>query len=333
MEIRELDVNDDELFHRCYAIMREAELFERPEAPMWSEPEMAVMIRVPEESERWEVYGAYDGDHLAGVGFIVFPLLDNTSMTWTGVDVPPESRRRGIGGELLEFLVRRSAEAGRSVVLVESVYGLDRRDDHPYRRFAESHGFTLGSIELQSRLDLPVDDAVLQSWIDEAAPHHPAYDITTYVGDLPEHIVPSFCRVTNQLPVDAPTGDIDFEAEKMTPTTWRQREAKVKLMGRTLYHTIATDSSGDAVAVTTIGVPEHDPPKVYQWATLVQREHRGHRLGLAVKARNLRCMQHDNPDRAVIYTGNEETNQHMLAINQKMGFRPVELMVEFQRKL
>jgi hypothetical protein len=70
-----------------------------------------------------------------------------------------------------------------------------------------------------------------------------------------------------------------------------------------------------------------------QWGTIVHPDHRGHRLGMAVKARNLRALQEAYPDRSRVVTHNSEQNDHMLAINIAMGFEPVELSVEFQRKL
>ena len=45
------------------------------------------------------------------------------------------------------------------------------------------------------------------------------------------------------------------------------------------------------------------------------------------------ALQRAHPDRTVVFTSNSELNDNMVAINEKMGFRPVELFVEFQRKL
>jgi hypothetical protein len=50
-----------------------------------------------------------------------------------------------------------------------------------------------------------------------------------------------------------------------------------------------------------------------------------------VKAANLAALQADHPERTRISTQNSETNAPMVAINEKMGFRPVEVMLEFQR--
>ena len=71
---------------------------------------------------------------------------------------------------------------------------------------------------------------------------------------------------------------------------------------------------------------------VYQWGTLVGREHRGHRLGLATKAVNLRAVQAARDDLTLVTTQNAEVNDHMVAINELMGFRPVEAHAEFVKR-
>ncbi len=260
------------------------------------------------------------------------PQLDNTAKVSTGVCVAPPHQRRGAGGAVLEHLVSRAAVHGRSTVLLESQYGFDRREDHGYRRFAERHGFAVASVEVSRRMPLPVPDEQVQAWIDEAAPHHHDYRIETF-EEVPDDLLPSACYVVNQLALDAPTGDIAFEAEQITPEIRRESEARFKKRGGHRLETLAIDKDGQAVAVSTLGIMDEEPGKVHQWATIVNREHRGHRLGLAVKAANLRAVQRAFPERTAIYTSNSEHNDNMVAINEKMGFRPVELFVEFQRKL
>jgi hypothetical protein len=73
--------------------------------------------------------------------------------------------------------------------------------------------------------------------------------------------------------------------------------------------------------------------KVYQWGTFVHREHRGHKLGLATKAVNLRAVQTARRDLTLVITQNAETNEFMVSINQRMGFRPVEVSAEFVKRL
>jgi GNAT superfamily N-acetyltransferase len=333
MEIREIDVYDDDTFKPYYAIYRDAETHERPNAPVRSYEEAAVMYRHKEETEEWLAFAAYEDGRMVGTGFVVVFTMDNTDKAVTQVFVPPDRRRRGIGSALIEHAVAMSQQLGRTTVISETAYPIEQRDDHHHRRFLEGHGFTLATSEIGRTLALPVDEARLQGWIDESRPRHEGYRIASYVGDLPDEILPSFCHVVSLLAAEAPTGDLDFEPETITPEIWREREKKITEQGRTLYTTVALGADDLVVAATQLAVPDHDKPRVYQWATLVLREHRGHRLGLAIKAQNLRTMQQDNPDRTSVYTCNEETNGPMVDINELMGFRPFEILAGFQRKL
>jgi hypothetical protein len=65
----------------------------------------------------------------------------------------------------------------------------------------------------------------------------------------------------------------------------------------------------------------------------VHREHRGHRLGLATKAINLRAVQTLRGDLTLVTTQNAETNDYMVAINERMGFRPIEVAAEYVKRL
>ena len=217
-------------------------------------------------------------------------------------------------------------------MLSDATYSFDRRDDHGYRRFAERHGFRVASTEVTRRLALPIDESVLQAWADEAAPHHRDYRIETY-NDIPDDLLPSVCYVVNQLALEAPTGDIDFEAQQMTPEMHRQAHERDKRSGTTTIATLAIDGAGQAVAVTTLSVDAGGGDRVHQQETIVHRDHRGHRLGLAVKAANLRALQQAFPERTAVYTSNHEDNAQMVAINERMGFHPLELNVGFMRNL
>ena len=54
--------------------------------------------------------------------------------------------------------------------------------------------------------------------------------------------------------------------------------------------------------------------------TVVRPEHRGHRLGLAVKIANVEELAQRAPDVRLIVTGNASANAPMIAVNEMMGF-------------
>jgi GNAT superfamily N-acetyltransferase len=335
MHIRTVDLENDGECHAFYTAFREAELAGNADRPIWSEPEMRAFLAEPSDAEDIHVFGAFeDGENgqLVGSAFTFYPLLDNTEKAYTGVYVAPDRRGQGIGSALVDHVVEHAARLDRTALLAEATYGFDRREDHPYRRFAEKRGFVPASVEVARRAELPIPEAQLDAWIAEAEAHHTGYRVETFTDTVPADLLPSVCHVLNQLAIDAPTGDLDFEAEQVTPEIRRQTDARNKKSGLRRYETVAIDQTGAAVGVSTIGVPA-DSDKMHQWATIVLKAHRGHRLGLALKAHNLRAAQRDHPDRTAIHTQNHETNRPMVAINERFGFKPVELCVEFQRKL
>ena len=225
---------------------------------------------------------------------------------------------------------RVRSRLGRTVLLAEAVASFAERDDNGPRRFAEGLGFRAASTEVLRRLDLPVDDRRLLDWIDEAAPHHSDYRIETY-DRLPDDLLPSMVHVHNQLALDAPTGEIDFEAQRETPQQLRERRERDARAGEVTLESVALDSTGQVVAATTLHVHADRAEPAHQGATLVLREHRGHRLGLALKAANLRELQRRFPECAAIVTANEETNANMVAINERLGFMGRGLHVTFLR--
>ena len=89
----------------------------------------------------------------------------------------------------------------------------------------------------------------------------------------------------------------------------------------------------EVVAYTDLVLPVGAPSTVWQWGTYVHRQHRGRRLGMAVKLENLGRLQADHPQRQRVVTGNDGTNSWMVSINEALGFRIVELCPAYQRKL
>jgi hypothetical protein len=107
----------------------------------------------------------------------------------------------------------------------------------------------------------------------------------------------------------------------------------VAAMNRIRFETVALTPERQVVAHSTLAMPLAEGTDVYQWGTFVHREHRGHRLGLATKAVNLRAVQSARDDLTLVTTQNAETNDYMVSINERMGFTPVEVSAEFVKRL
>ena len=333
--LRNVDLTDKDAVRDWFRAELAAHRHDRGDAPFWTEDEALHLIRPDDPEERFVPFVAEDAEGgVVGSGIVFVPLEDNLDKAYFGLHVAPGHRGRGVGDALMEHVLDVIRGEGRAIALGEGHLPADHDETHPVRRFAERHGFALANTEIRRTLHLPVPDATIQGWVDEAAPHHVGYEIATFEDVVPEELRPSLVELFNQLAVDAPTGDIDFEAGAMTVEIYDEQMQRRLETGRKVYETLAT-KDGRAVAHSTLSVPPPgtEMPHLNQWGTYVHRDHRGHRLGLAVKAANLRVVQQAHPERTLISTTNSPANAPMVAINELMGFRPVDVFAEFLRRL
>jgi len=208
-----------------------------------------------------------------------------------------------------------------------------RRRRPPGREFARVHGYELALGDIQRRLPLPAAESLLDELAAEAASHHAAYSLRSWVDDVPDKLVAEIAEMDAALMTEAPTGELHLEPQAADVEALREGEQLLRNQGRVKYSTVALDTDGHAAAYTDLVTTIHEPDRAYQWGTLVRRAHRGHRLGLAVKVANLRLLQRERPDIAQVTTFNAEVNAHMIGVNERLGFAPVERLGEFQTKL
>ena len=333
MDIRPLDLADDAQLRTAYDIAARADLLGREDAPIWSLESFRGALRSPDSGEHQEVRAGFVDGEMVAFGTLHLFLLDNTDKGWLEVKVDPDRRRRGYGRAMVEHLTAIADDDGRKEILAEAKVPVEEVPTHPYSLFLKSLGFVHSNVEVVRYLELPVDDAVVQQWVDEAAARHPGYRIETFGDEIPEELVAPLCTLLGQLAVDAPTGEVDFEEEQMTPERFAERQAMIAAMGRTVLETLAIAPDGTVAAQSTLSAPLDDSTDVWQWGTFVHREHRGRKLGLATKAANLRALQTRFPAMRRIVTQNAETNDHMVRINVQMGFEVVEASAEFVRRV
>lgn len=149
---------------------------------------------------------------------------------------------------------------------------------------------------------------------------------------MPEEFVDQWALMEGLIETEAPTGERDVEPEVTSAADIREQEAIFVAQGRTSFAAIALDSSGDIAAYTQL-IHSSVESMVYQWGTLVREQHRGHRLGAAVKAAAAHEFARSGLEARAIITYNAEENEHMLAINRRLGFRPVERIEEVELSL
>jgi GNAT superfamily N-acetyltransferase len=275
------------------------------------------------------------GGETVVVGRLGTPLLDNRESAEVDVHVDPRFQRRGLGSDLLAVLEAGARERGRRLLNAEASWTYDAGAAGAGAagpEFARAHGFTLGLSDVKRRACLPADEGLLDALAAEAAPHHPAYTLRSWVGPVPDQLAEGWVRLESTLVTEAPTGELHREPEAADVAVLREREAMTAQQGRTKFNTVALDARGELVAYSDIATTVHEPDRAYQWGTLVRQDARGHRLGLAVKVANQRLLERERPDVRELITYNAEVNRHMIGVNERLGFVPVARLGEFQKR-
>lgn len=266
------------------------------------------------------------------------PLRDNLHlMDDIYVQVRRGSRRLGIGSALWRDARRIAGERGRTSTVawtqhlvgegteLEQVIpptGVGHIPVDRATRFAQSVGLTLAQVERESRLLLPVDPGLLAALRTEAeARALPEYHVVSWVGPTPEEHLARVAEMNRTLSADAPTGDLEWEEQVWDTERVRHGDEVVHRTGYSVSTLAIHTATGDAAGYTVIHVHNPHPHRPEQWNTAVAAAHRGHRLGLLIKAINLQQLARTTPEARYVVTWNAGENNHMLAINTRIGFR------------
>ncbi|WP_134738201.1 GNAT family N-acetyltransferase [Nocardioides sp. 503] len=337
LRTRLVDPDDDAAVVAWHDVYSRAERHGREElATPWQLAELRVQLKKPSRRRRWVgILGEADGGVVAA-GAVMLPLLDNLDQAEVAVHVDPGRRRRGHGTAMLAAVEEVVRSEGRHLLAAEAAWPYDLGPTgagSPGLEFALAHGFRLALGDVVRELRLPVAEELLAELAAEAAAYHRGYTLRSFVGPVPDELLQGWAELSSSLMTEAPTGEMDREPEAVDLVAQREAEDLHRRQGRTKYNTVALDADGAVVAYTDVATTVHEPGRVYQWGTLVRRADRGHRLGMAVKVANLRLLQREDPGAERVVTWNAEVNGHMVGVNERLGFVPVERAGELQKRL
>jgi GNAT superfamily N-acetyltransferase len=336
VEIRTVDIFDDAALAKWHASTESTMRHDQDDPVYWSLGEFCLSLRDPNMPRLATLLVAEAEGDVVGTGWLAMPTRENLTLCEIDVHVSPDRRRAGIGTALFRRLRDEAVAHGRTSVIAGIVGPYEATPVPPGVPFAESLGLSFRNEEVRRRLQLPIETELLDRLIESTRTHWTGYRLKTWEGACPEEYAEQYAAMIPLLSTEAPVGDLEFEPEQYDVKRLRDGEALSAAQGRRVFTTIALAPDGGIVGHTELVVssPEHDPRQAYQWATLVLREHRGHRLGLALKARNHQAAQEAIPglDRS-INTWNARQNPWMISVNEQLGYRPVACFLEYQGDL
>jgi GNAT superfamily N-acetyltransferase len=298
----------------------------------WMHPETVTRLRgwlrYGWDGEVPRCFSVRDGSRLVAVGQLHTSEWDNRDLAWTELFVHPDARRRGVGSLLLGHLLDEARAMGRTSA------GVDGWDAPGPAAFADRHGFVGKYRAIHRRQHLAeVDATTVAELYDEASAAASSYELLRIAGRTPDDLLGAVAELTAAIN-DAPTDDLDIEDEVFPAERVRAYEASTLARGNRMYHLVARHRESGALAGHTIVSVEEERPQLGdQHDTSVVREHRGHRLGLLLKAGMLQWLAEAEPQLQSIDTGNAESNEHMIAVNERLGYRVLGRDVAYQRAI
>jgi GNAT superfamily N-acetyltransferase len=251
---------------------------------------------------------------------------DNQHLAWLGVAVHPDRRGQGYGSRILDALIGRARDEGRTSV------GIDGWESDATRAFAARHGLDLKSQDLNRRQFLSeLNWEFIRAIRDAAATQAADYEVVRRLGATPEEELEALAEMTAAIN-DAPTDDLDIEDEVFPAERVRNYESAQLARGYRFHRVFARHrETGQLAGHTVVVVDGERPHLAEQHDTSVVRAHRGHRLGLLLKADLLLWLHETQPQVDSIDTWNAESNDHMIEVNEKLGYRIMGRALAFQR--
>jgi GNAT superfamily N-acetyltransferase len=316
MRVLRLDPADDGTISALYAARQAASRVDAYEPPV-SEAAFRPTLLSTWSGAPAEVWYAPEGpdDAVAAWYRLEFPDLGNRERASMQLKVAPALRRHGLGTTLLRHAAERAAADGR-VALTGMV-----RDGTPGEAFARQAGATFGQTDTRRVQDLTKVSAERIKRLNVSAGAAAAgYSLTRWEGPTPDDRLDQVAALQNALsdrPLDP--GEV--------PVVWDARLVRERLdawdarSGLRSYTAAAVhDATGELAALNLVTVDPGVPEWGHVNVTMVTRKHRGHRLGMLVKSAMVQWLAHVEPRVKRIDTWNSASNQHMVAINENLGY-------------
>jgi len=325
LEVRRFGPDDTDDVRTALAVRHATEQVDSP----WQRPTL-LPAYVAELRHGWDgepetPYLALVDGEVVGTGSVSLTERDNRHLAWLSVRVVPGCRRRGHGRRLFELLVEEARATGRTSV---AVYGWE---SEATLAFARAVGVERRSQEIQRRQHLAeLSPGRVQRLYDEAAAAAGGYELVRMAGRTPPGSREAMAELMSAIN-DAPSDDLDIEDEVFTADRLEAYESATLARGMRLYRLVARHRGSGALAGHTVVAVEAAQPSVAeQHDTAVARAHRGHRLGLLLKAGMLLWLAQAEPRLETVDTWNAESNEHMVAVNEALGYRVMGRELHFQ---
>ncbi len=240
---------------------------------------------------------------------------ENAHIAWTELMVHPDHRRKGLGRALIAELTRASEGQHPELLFMGMANDRVPAGESFLRSLRAQPGLPMKTNQLTLA---DIDRTQLAEWAKIDAP---GYTLERIDNVVPDRLLRAYIDAANGMN-DAPKGNLRMADWKLTAEHVRDRESWFKQVGVEWWLIVAVhDATGEGAGFTEVTYDPKQPWIIWQQGTATTPKHRGHTLGLWMKAVNLRRILQERPDATYIRTGNANTNTQMLGINTQLGFK------------
>ncbi|WP_215452233.1 GNAT family N-acetyltransferase [Streptomyces sp. ATCC 21386] len=265
-----------------------------------------------------------DGTPLGTAFLRVFTKEGQLHLAELDVRVHPAERRRGVGTALLDAAIVSAREDRRRAVIAQADRG------SPGDAFLAARGFRRVLTLTYARLELSgIDPDHITRILEQPCP---GYHLTRWTGLVPPELARTYAASRRAMD-DMPMGDTDYGQVVWDVERVVAAAEAIARRGDTLYTVAAVHtSSGTIVGFSELVLPGDGKGEGQHYGTAVLPEHRGHGLGLRMKAEAIRHAHALAPDLALL-TDTAEENLPMRQVNEALGYRPTHTAIEYQLDL
>jgi len=315
MGIERFGAEDERRAEACYEIFRASRVADDPDVPVMPPRVFLGWLQVGFMGEPRETWLLEDADAVGGWYLLELPDRDNGHLGSVEIQVAPGRRRHGLGTALLRHAAGRASAGGRELLNGYASAG------SPGEAFARSSGADAGLTEIRRAMDIDAISAERASSLRSSAERASAgYSLVSWAGPTPEEHLDQVAAL-NRAGFDA-THDPSHEEGMWDAARVRATDERARLYGMLPYTVMARhDATGEPAGLTLVEVGPELPAWGFQALTAVAREHRGRRLGLRLKLAMLDLLARREPQVKHVLTSNGETNEHMIGINEMLGYR------------
>lgn len=288
-----------------------------------------------------------DGD-IVGMVSLAFAQEEQAKTAEIDLLVPAAHAHEGIAESLLLYAEDDARRRGRHVLQTWTLHrpatsgdvivpktGWGRVPPTALSRLLEDHGYGLEQVERNSELDLHAAPEAWERALAEATAFAgPDYRSVAWELPTPPALRQGYAAVLARLVTDAPSGDMEFDAEIWDADRVARRDVRMTSSGQLVtVSAVEHVPTGEIVAYNELLIGPDRTGVTHQFGTLVATEHRGRHLGTIVKCANLLRWRELVPQSSRVSTFNAEENRHMLDINEALGFVPVSYSGAWQKKV